>query len=90
MRKFYAIEYMNQNKNCTYGQAGKNGRYNLAVDIRAFTSKKERDNFVNFHRTDAITYSRLYTTARAWAKKAFYERFNELNVEGFFDYPNNI
>lgn len=89
MRKFYAIEYLSSNENCTYGQAGKNGRHNLAVNIRAFNTKKERDNFTDCHHADAIIYSRLYTTARAMTKKEFYDWFDELNIDGFFDYPNN-
>ena len=90
MRKFYAMEYMSSDEKCTYGQAGKNGRHNLAVNIRAFSTKKERDDFIDWNHADAITYSQLHTTARAITKKEFYSWFDELNIDGFFDYPNNI
>jgi predicted DNA-binding WGR domain protein len=46
MRKFYGVRFLGGNRTCTWGNPGKNGRYNIAADIEVFRTRAERDEWV--------------------------------------------
>jgi len=83
IKKFYAVNFWSSNHGCTCGQAGKNGRFGLACDIKIFLTKKERDNFVdNTSNSQSFKYCDLYKTSKNLSKSEFYAWLSEQPIHG--------